>query len=276
MRINFLLVAVILFIISCNKTTNTSETASKIPVTNSVVTHDTIAIPDLQHVEEAPIQLIAKHNLTDKDVYADYDGGSQLADYFLIEIIDKETFDKNKSMAVNMLSPDTTGIEKQKGIIKLPCDKGEISFVDNLSGGENHKEYTFIGQIQYLNVYVLSGIYWEDWNFFFVDKNAGSTVQTFSNRPYLSADGKYIISIDFDTFEGITYIDLYEVCDNRYVDPLIGMYAKKWIPIHSPDSMFWGNDNFLYIPVIHNQDYWAADGNYFGLDQYIRLKPIAS
>ncbi len=276
MKTNFLFVAVILLMSSCNKTQNTSGTVLNIPVANTIVTHDTITISELQHVEEAPIQLITKHNLTEKDLYVDYDGGNQLADYFLIEIIDKETFDKNKSMAVNMLSADTAGIEKQKGIIKLPCNKGEISFVDNLSGGENHKEYTYIGQIQYLNVYVLSGIYWEDWNFFFVDKAAGSTVQTFSNRPYLSADGKYIISIDFDTFEGVTYIDLYEVSDRKYVDPLIGMYAKKWIPIHTTDSIFWGNDNFLYIPVIHNLDYWAADGNYFGLDQYIRLRPIAS
>lgn len=273
MRTNTLLITLFVVITSCNRDQNTSKKIESLVTTNIVAKSDTV-IENTIEEQEVPIQLITKHELTEKDVYVDYDGGNQLADYFLIEIIDKDTFDKNKSMSVNMLSTDTTLIKKQNGILRLPCRKGEITFTDNLSDGENHKEYTYIGEIDYLSAYVLSGIYWEDWNYFMVDKTNGSTVQTFINNPYLSPDGKYIISVDLDTSEGIAYMDLYEVTDRKYVDPIIGMYIKKWIPINSTEPMYWGNDNFLYIPIIHNQDYWACDGNYAGLSQYIRLKPI--
>lgn len=273
MNSKILLISVIIIMTGCNKTRKTPQKEVNVPAANTIIGGDTTR---LQPDEDLPIQLIIKHELTEKDLYTDYDGGNQLADYFLIELIDKNTFNKNKSIAVSMLSADTTVIRKQKGVLRLPCNKRNISFVDNLSETKSHKEYNYIGQIQYLNAYVLSGIYWEDWNYFLVDKATGSTVQTFTNCPHLSTDGKYIISLDFDIFEGTTYIDLYAVTDQKYIDPLVGMYVKKWIPIDVSQSIYWGKDNFLYIPVIHNQDYWAADGNFSGLDQYIRLKPIVS
>lgn len=276
MKTNALIFTLILFVTSCNKSQKTFDIIESL-TTSEVVSKDSlIDSVEVRKDEESPIQLVVKHELTENDLYTDYDGGTQLADYFLIELIDKDTFLKNKSMAINkLIAVDTTRIKKQKGIIKLPSNKGEISFVDNLSDNESRKEYSFFGEIDLLNVYLMSGNYWEDWNYFFVDKSNGNTVQTFSNYPYLSADGKHIISIDFDTFEGTTYIDLYDIPDNKEVNPNIGMYVKEWIPIiDNPNSMYWANDNFLYIPVIHNQDYWVADGNFSELKQYIRLKPI--
>lgn len=276
----YILTLTLLFTISCNN--RPKENGSE---PNVVITTDTIARVDTDTVitiipipqEERPtIQLLKKHSLTDADLYTDYDGGTQLADYFTIELIDKETFSKNKSLAVNMVSNDSTLVYIKEGTIKLPCKKGEIDFVNNLTEGDNYKEYTYIGQIPLLNAYLMRGVYWEDWNYFMVDRQAGKTVQTFINMPYISADGKYVVSLDFDSIEGVTFIELYEVTENKRVEPLVGMYAKKWIPINTNASAYWGNDNYLYVPVIHNSDYWAAEGNYEGIDQYIRLKPIPS
>lgn len=276
----YILTLTLLFTISCNNSPKGTETGQNVPIKKDTVAHvdaDTVAtiIPAPQE-ETPPIQLLKKHNLTDDDLYTDYDGGTQLADYFIIELIDKETFSKNKTLAVNMVSNDTTVVCIKNGTIKLPCKKGEIDFVNNPIEGDNYKEYTYIGQIPLLNAYLIRGVYWEDWNYFMVDGLAGKTVQTFINMPYISADGKYIVSLDFDTIEGVTFIELYEVTEDKSVEPLVGIYAKKWIPINTNTSVYWGNDNYLYVPVIHNSDYWAAEGNYEGIDQYIRLKPISS
>jgi len=271
MKTNVLFFAVI-FMVSCGKPSNTPTEVKEVAVIVAPPPADTII--DVVQQEIPTIQLVKKHSLSEKELYADFEGEDRLSDYFVVELIDKDVFLKNKAMAVDMIVIDTLAIQKEKGVLKLPCGKTEISFVDNVSNEENHKEYTYIGQIHLLNVYLLSGIYWEDWNYFFVDKNAGRTVQTFINRPYLSADGKYIVSIDVDPFEGATFLDLYEVSDNKNIDVIAAMSIEKWVPVNTPETMYWGNDNCLYLTVIHNKDYWQSDGNYQGLDQYIRLRPL--
>lgn len=224
---------------------------------------------------QPPIQVFTKHALTDADLYLDYSGGNGLAEYFVIELIDKKAFMHSKDLAVNQLTADSSSVQKSNGVIHLACQKRDVTFTDNLSDNSDHKEFSYIGEFNSLNVYLLSGIYWEDWNYFFVDKTSGKTTQTFAGNPYLSPDLQYLISVDFDTLEGAAYIGLYEVQNHRKINQITGFYIKKWVPITDAEKMFWSNDNYFYVPVVHNADYWAADGNYTGLEQYIRLKPAA-
>lgn len=271
MKNKVLVVAVVVVMAACKNASNESSQIQSFSADTeiSIDTASTPADPD------APLQLVQKHDLAAKDLYTDYDGGNQLKDYFVIELIDKATFLKNKANAVTFITGDSASFPKINGVLKLNTSKGTITFTDNLSGSEKHKEYSFVGDIPSLSVYLMSGIYWEDWDYFFVDKHSGHTKQRFSNFPYISADMKSIVSIDVDSFEGAAYIDLYQITDRRYIDPQIGMYIKCWIPIDSPEKMYWAKDNYLYIPVANSRDYWEADGNYSGLDQYIRLKPAA-
>lgn len=271
MRNRVLVVAVVVVMAACKNASNESSQIQSFSA-DTEIPIDTASSPVDPN---APLQLVQRHDLTANNLYTDYDGGKQLQDYFIIELIDKATFTRNKANAAIFITGDSATHPKLKGVLKLPTVKGEITFTDNLSGSEKHKEYSFVGDIPSLNVYLLSGIYWEDWDYFFVDKHSGHIKQRFANFPYLSADMKYIVSIDVDSFEGAAYIDLYQVTDRRYIDPLIGMYIKCWIPIDSPEKMYWAKDNYLYIPVANSRDYWEADGNYSGLDQYIRLKPVA-
>lgn len=271
MKTRVLVVAVTLVMVGCKNPSNNIEKGQGLPVDTVTVVVDTVA----QAIEEEqPIQLIKKHILSEKDLYTDYDGGSQLANFFVIELIDKATFLRNRSSAVEYFTIDSTSIKKNKGVLRLPCTHGTVTLTDNLSDGERHKEFSYMGQVKALNAYLISGIYWEDWNYFFVDKHAGRTIQTFSSLPYLSADERFIVSVDIDSFEGAAYIDLYEVNNKRHIDPMIGMYIKNWIPMGN-DKMYWSVDNYLYMAVLSNRDYWAAEGNYAGLDQYIRLRPVA-
>lgn len=271
MRARFLVVAVTLAVTGCKNSSDNGDQAQKM-LSDTVSITDTVA--DTVAGEQA-MQLVKKHTLTEKDLYTDYDGGNQLADFFVIELIDKNTFIKNKELSVQSFKLDTASIQKTKGMLRLPCNNGAfVTLTDNTTEGEKYKEYTYVGLFKSLNVYVVSGIYWEDWNYFFVDRNGGRTVQTFANFPYLSADERYIVSVDVDLSEGAAYIDLYEVSNKRYIDPMVGMYIKNWIPLGN-DKMYWGLDNYLYMTVLSNRDYWAAEGNYEGLDQYIRLRPAA-
>lgn len=226
--------------------------------------------------ENENAQLISKHVLSPDDLYKDTEGGKELADYFVIELIDKKTFMDHHNLAADMLNTDTSAIQKVNGVISLPCRNKTVRFTDNLSDGEGHAEYTYVGDLEPLGLYLMSGIYWEEWGYFLVDKNKGNVVLTFQSQPIVSNDMKHIICIDMDTWEGYAYIDLYEI-DNNHIQQMATIYSKKWIPIGSSpkDGIYWGKDNYLYVPVVHNADFWAAEGNYAGLDQYIRIKPTA-
>lgn len=269
MKRSVLAITLLVVMVSCKDFSKDSMSDHKAESeTEASVVEPTVSQAD----KDSMMQMVTKIPLKEEDLFRDYDGGSQLADFFQIELIDKKTFLKNRSGSSDPISRDSSLVKKQNGLLVLPCTNGDVRLADNLAEGDTHKEYSFIGQLDLLNAYLISGIYWEDWNYFFVDRTTGRTLQTFSNYPYLSADAKYIISIDVDTFEGAAYIDLFEVTDKQYIDPLVGMYIKSWVPIDKPYKMYWGKDNYLYIPVVNNRNYWEAEGNYAGLEQYIRLK----
>lgn len=270
MKVKIIIVSTCLLLVGCGNSTKIKGMFDFFAndKTDTLAT-DTLMLSGIEDV----IEIDKRHLLTLDQLYTDYDGGNQLADFFIIELIDEDTFQKNKALSINFLSTDTTGIRKANGVLRLPSAKGEIELTDNLISDEGHKEYTFIGQIKNLNAYLVYGVYWEDWNYLLIDQNKGSTMQTFTNIPHLSADQQYMISIDIDAEGGAAYIDLYSVTDKRYIDPLVGMYAKNWIPIGTLDRMYWCSDNYLYMPVVHNKDYWTAEGNFKKLQQYIRLKP---
>lgn len=271
MKNKVLVIVAVVLLSACNNSVDKKSEDKKADNQNIEASIDTTSMVE----PDAPLQLVKKHELLSDDLYTDYDGGKQLKDYFIIELIDKDTFVKNKPNAMEFLVADSTTHRKVNGELKLPNSKGYTTLTDNLSDNDNHKEYTFIGEIPKLKVYLISGIYWEDWDYFFVDKETGRMKQRFVNFPYLSTDEKYIICLDIDSSEGAAYIDLYHVSNQNHIDPQIGMYVKSWIPVDAIDKIYWASDNYLYIPVIHSKDYWAADGNYAGLDQYIRLKPLA-
>lgn len=269
-----LIVAVPFMYISCDNTKQQSDTSSTIQTDSLAVDtsmYDTIVEPE---------QFVKKRILTDKDLYRDYDGGNELADYFIIEIIDRNTFVINRNMAVDFLTVDTASFRKTNGILSLPALNGTITLKDDLSDNENHKEYAYLGQIKPLDMYLISATFWEDWNYTLFDKNKGKKAQSFIGVPYLSADHKHIVCMEVDSFEGVANIGLYAVSSDeqtseKYIDPVVEMYVKSWIPITTKDNMYWSTDGYLYIPVVYNSNYWEAENNYTGLDQYIRLKPVA-
>lgn len=244
--------------------------------------HDVEADSSTFILEQEPEQLVRKRTLTQNDLYRDYDGGSQLKDYFEIELIDRQIFDEGRKNAVNYLITDTNTYKKVDGVLRLPLQRGgEITFKDNSTVGESYCDYTYVGQIEPLDMYLIWTLLWEDWHYTLIDKTKGTAVQSFVGLPYLSADKQYIICLDVDAAEGMSIIGLYTVTfddksPERYIDAVIEMYVRSWIPIDATRDIFWATDGFMYIQVAHNSNYWDAGNNFAGLEQYIRLKPIAA
>lgn len=271
-----IIIAIPLVCVSCNN--HSKDMATPVEAELHDVEADSITFA----LEQEPEQLVRKRTLTSNDLYRDYDGGSQLKDYFQIELIDRAAFDEARKSEVNYLIADTGVYKKVDGVLRLPLEKGgQLTFKDNPTVGESFCDYTYVGQIEPLNMFLIWTLLWEDWHYTLIDKARGKTVQSFVGLPYLSADKKYIICLDVDSSEGMSIIGLYTVTfddksPERYIDAVIEMYVRSWIPIDATRDIFWATDGFMYVQVAHNANYWDAGNNFVGLEQYIRLKPIAA
>jgi hypothetical protein len=79
--------------------------------------------------------------------------------------------------------------------LKLPIKAGLKTFIDKSPLDEAKQEYSYLGQILFLNVYLIEGLYWENVDYKFISKLNGKEIQSFSGFPYISPDKKYIITI---------------------------------------------------------------------------------
>lgn len=294
MRIFILIPTVSLFLLSCNNTSkvadisesNTSTQAVVLPLVNNDslnVKSDTIDVDTvMQLVVKEPEQFVQKHILTEEDLYRDYDGGNYLSNFFEIELIDRDSYLRNRTSDSNFITFDSASLPKKDGTLQLPLDtKGYLTLTDKIVDNDNYREYRYIGKFSPLNMYLVQGLFWEDWSYILYDKKNGRQVQSFIGIPYLSADFKYIACVEIDSFEGVGSMSLYAITENvvtkkKYIDPIVEMYVKSWVPYTALDNIYWGDDGYLYVPVIYAPNFWDAEGNYYGLDQYIRIRPRAS
>lgn len=287
MRTCLLVIIIPFAFISCNNLSNrtdsgnvrtdlVSESLSKNDRSSDTLTLDSASLAMKQKMD----QPVTKHILTKDDLYRDYDGGSELSNFFEIELIDREMYLSNRNSSINYLLYDSAAFVKKDGVLKLPLEKGELLLKDNLTNDDKHKEYRYIGQFKALDMYLVQGVFWEDWACILFDKKRDRQVQSFMGIPYLSTDMQYIVCLELDSVEGVGSISLYAVTENektkkKYIDPIVEMYIKSWVPYTSTDNIYWSTDGYLYAPVMYAPNFWDAQDHFYGLDQYIRLRPVA-
>lgn len=288
MNVRLLFIAISFSFAACNSNTKNTEQAE----TTVDLEHSSESIIDsVSYTEQVdttsteiktqPEQFVKKHILTSADLYRDIDGGSDLAIFFKIEVISKDTFLTNLSTAADYMIYDSATIIKDKGTLTLPTEKGRLKLQDVHADNDSHIEYKYVGQFKGIDMYLVLALFWEDWNYMLFDKKQGHKVQSFISQPYLSTDLQYIICLDVDSFEGSTSLNLYGISTNeitrkKYIDPIVEIYVKSWIPYTEKYPMFWGKDGYFYVPVIYSNNFVDAQNNFYNLDQYIRILPIAS
>ncbi|NEU07790.1 SH3 domain-containing protein [Flavihumibacter sp. R14] len=201
-----------------------------------------------------------------------YEEGKILTDYLEIELTDKATFDHNKASAVNYMLADTTVIYKKNGVIILPTAKGIRKYIDKPDAEEDRQEYVYLGQIEFLNSYILQGSYWESWDYKFINKTSGKEENSFVDYPFISPDKKHILCISANPYNTTADLELYTIQNNK-VRMIMAASFRNWMPVNGMDSMFWSSDGFLYVAALHINAYWDANGYLNKERQYLRIKP---
>ena len=202
--------------------------------------------------------------------------GITLSKYFTIDLISYEEYQKALGKGYFPLVKDTLSIKKQKGVLTLPCNDTVVKLKDvEMTPQDDLEYYEYLGEIQPIHQYLIAGYYYEAGDKFFIDKRTGHETEI-ESHPYLSPDGKYIITLGVTEMGGATAIALYKVLnkDPFAIELVVYAWIRYWVAYEASKNRptFFGKDGCLYVAMDALDSY---EYNYKEEDKpckYVRIK----
>ena len=185
--------------------------------------------------------------------------GITLSKYFTIDLISYEEYQKAKKNGYFPLVKDTLSIKKEKWILTLPCRDTLVEFKDSaLKPEADREEYEYLGDMKPIHQYLIAGTYEEAWDKFFIDKRTGHRT-AIDSYPYLSPNGKYIITLGETEMGGPTAIALYKILskDPFKMELVTVAGIRYWIAYEEDKNRptFFGKDGSLYVAMDFSDNY---------------------
>ena len=207
---------------------------------------------DIQFTKEVleDVYLIGKKQ---EDGSIEEEKGITLSKYFTIDLISYEEYQKALSNGYFPLVKDTLSIKKEKWILTLPCRDTLVEFKDSaLKPEADREEYEYLGDMKPIHQYLIAGTYDETWDKFFIDKRTGHKTEI-DSYPYLSPNGKYIITLGETEMGGPTAIALYKVLskDPFKMELVTVAGIHYWIAYENDKKRptFFSKDGCLYVAM---------------------------
>lgn len=211
---------------------------------------------------------LAAQQLTNEDLYVTYGNSLYMKSIARMELVTEAEYRSKMKSAVDFLDTEKNVIKKNNNQLVLPCKKGKIKYTDNLKEDETYAKYEYIGQIDFLNVYMLEFVYWEASGYIFVNRTTGEEIESFEDYPYISADKKNIVCVKRDPYELSANILIYKIKSGE-LSIAVSDNFEYWIPFYDK-PLFWSDDNCMYIPAIHIKDF-DVNKDMNKICQYIKL-----
>lgn len=278
MKTNMLLAGCVALLLSCKGNNGQQDNSSsdiEIQPTSDTIT-DTIVTKETDDVDtgdtildEADLNIVRGYKLAGKDYVGYGDEGKPLEGYLKPELIDKDFYNSKKNTVVNYFTADTTAIRKVNGVLQLKCNDSIKKFTDKLDAEEENQEYTYLGRIDALNCYIVSGSYYEGWDYELINRN-NCSVTSIDGFPYLSPDKKKIVSFSYNPYEDTEIFEYYKVNQNGEITEVMLAEFINWVTLD--DTVFWSSDGYIYAMVENFNQYLKDNGEKDNGFQYIRIK----
>ena len=209
------------------------------------------------------------------ETFVDEKEGTTLSKYFTIDMISYEAYQKAKKNGYFPLLKDTL-IKKKEGILSLPCSDTVVKLKDvEMTPQDDLEVYEYEGEMQPIHQYLIAGYYYEAGGKFFIDKRTGHKTEI-ESQPYLSPDGKYIITLGVTEMGGATAIALYKVLNKEpfAIELVVSAWIRYWVAYEASKNKptFFGKDGCLYVAMDALDSY---EYNYKEEDKpckYVRIK----
>lgn len=192
--------------------------------------------------------------------------------FLKLELISKDIYEHKKSSAVKYLLADTSLYKMRNNTISLPCKNKTVVLTNKTNEVEAWEEYTYVGQLPILNAYLVKGLFYEELEYFLVDKITGEQTTYFGEFPFISPNKKFIIYLSSNPYDLNAEVGVYEI-KNKKIQHLINLSFSNWMP-DEQENIFWSNDGYLYLRANHPSVYWLEDGRVNTMWQYLRLKLV--
>jgi hypothetical protein len=162
------------------------------------------------------------------------------------------------------------GFKVEDNILKLPVKNDSLTIrnINDENAEDSREVYNYLGEIDALNCYVVSGNYWESGDVTLYNKITGKETAILQDYPQLSPNNRYLLSLSFDGYQEIGMFQLGKI-ENGKLENLLNFEFHNWTVTEKPDIIWVSNNTFL-INVVHINAYWQENGSYN--DNYQRLK----
>lgn len=230
---------------------------------------------DIQFTKEVleDVHFIGKR---EGDTFVDEKEGTTLTKYFTIDLISYEEYQKAKKNGYFPLVKDTLAIKKKEGILSLPCRDTVVKLKDvEMTPQDDLEYYEYLGEMQPIHQYLIAGNYYEAWDKFFIDKKTGHKTEI-ESHPYLSPDGKYIVTLGVTEMGGATAIALYKVLSKEpfAIELVVSAWIRYWVAYEASKNRptFFGKDGCLYVAMDALDSYEYNYKEEDKLCKYVRIK----
>ena len=230
---------------------------------------------DIQFTKEVleDVHFIGKR---EGETFVDEKEGTTLSKYFTIDLISYEAYQKAKKNGYFPLVKDTLAIKKKEGILSLPCNDTVVKLKDvEMTPQDDLEVYEYEGEIQPIHQYLIAGYYYEAGDKFFIDKRTGHETEI-ESHPYLSPNGKYIITLGVTEMGGATAIALYKVLnkDPFAIELVVSAWIRYWVAYEASKNRptFFGKDGCLYVAMDALDSYEYNYKEEDKLCKYVRIK----
>ena len=230
---------------------------------------------DIQFTKEVleDVHFIGKR---EGDTFVDDKEGTTLTKYFTIDLISYEEYQKAKKNGYFPLVKDTLAIKKKEGILSLPCRDTVVKLKDvEMTPQDDLEYYEYLGEMQPIHKYLIAGNYYEAWDKFFIDKKTGHKTEI-ESHPYLSPDGKYIVTLGVTEIGGATAIALYKVLSKEpfAIELVVSAWIRYWVAYEASKNRptFFGKDGCLYVAMDALDSYEYNYKEEDKLCKYVRIK----
>ena len=230
---------------------------------------------DIQFTKEVleDVHFIGKR---EGDTFVDEKEGTTLTKYFTIDLISYEEYQKAKKNGYFPLVKDTLAIKKKAGILSLPCRDTVVKLKDvEMTPQDDLEYYEYLGEMQPIHQYLIAGNYYEAWDKFFIDKKTGHKTEI-ESHPYLSPDGKYIVTLGVTEMGGATAIALYKVLSKEpfAIELVVSAWIRYWVAYEASKNRptFFGKDGCLYVAMDALDSYEYNYKEEDKLCKYVRIK----
>ena len=189
-----------------------------------------------------------------------------------ISITTEAYYSSLKESQISYIVVDTANHYKKDSKLILPVGETHIEFADVEIDNDSLERFYYMGQIPFLNSYLMLLVGWEYFDYFLIDKTTGERSEfVFDDYPFVSPNKKYVVCIYANPYSTSAEMQVFKIAVNK-LDYLYKFDFVNWMPTTQTTSLLWISDNSFVVKAIHPKSFWDKEGNQNENGEYIKIE----